>query len=304
MDLEYLTNKDVAIGYLASYLKEGTLVLFLGAGVSIDLGLPNWATLVNLVREKKGLGPILAKASAEELQLAADEVRLIINSNTEYLRIIKECLYSKMPELSSSILANRLLISLGALFMSSRRGSVKRVVTLNFDSMLEWYLQLCGFDVRVVHKFPHLEGAEDIIVYHPHGFFPHPSMALPNSNFILFDLKQANKRLDFDPNSEDFRYLEKTRNYLRTGVCLFVGMSEATFDDRVIGPLLTNVGEEIKRDHQSRPTGFWFVKDDNFTRVKEHFIDNNVVPIAYARVEDIPDFLLEIARHGAKGILV
>ena len=300
MDLEYLTNKEIAIDRLSFYLKEGTLVLFLGAGVSIELGLPNWVTLLNMVREKKGLSPISA-SSAENLQSAADEVRRIINADAEYFNIIKECLYSKMPVLSSSILENRLLITLGTLFMSSRRGSVKRVVTLNFDSMLEWYLQLCGFDVRVVHKFPHLEGSEDIIVYHPHGFFPHPSIDLPNSDFILFDLKQANKRLN--PNSKEFQHYEKTRNYLRTGVCLFVGMSENTFDDRVIGPLLTNVGDELKLGTHSRPTGYWLLEDDVFARVKEHFIDNNVVPIGFANFKDIPDFLLEIAHHGSKGIL-
>ena len=301
LDLEFLSDSQEAIKYLSSSLNDGNLVLFLGAGVSIGLGLPNWATLVNLIREKKGLKLVPTASSAEELQKAAEEIRIVINEDTEYFRVLKECLYCNTPNLSSSILSNKLLISLGTLFTSNRRGSVKRVVTLNFDSMLEWYLQLCGFDVRVVYKFPHLEGSEDIIIYHPHGFLPHKSMNLENSDFIIFDLKQANNRLN--PHTNDSQYQEKTRNYLRTGVCLFIGMSEATFDDRTVGSLVTQVGEEVKHGPNGRPTGFWFVQKDTFANIKDYFIDNNIVPLSYGSVDDIPDFLLGIAHHSSKLIL-
>jgi hypothetical protein len=298
MSWEYLLEKQAAISYLKTSLSKGELVLFLGAGASKGLGLPDWTTYINLIRTECGLKEISPSASADELQLAADEIRINNPSMPEYFKVLKKCLYSKLPTLNSEILQNKLLISLGTLLMSSKRGSIKRVVTLNYDSMLEWYLKLCGFVVRIISKLPHMEGSEDVSIYHPHGFLPHPSLKnLEDSDFILLDFKQANAQL----SERDNPYYEKTRYIMRSGLCLFVGMSENTFDDRLLAPILVSMDKEV---HKERPTGFWFIEQKVYDNKKNHFRDLNVVPIPYSSVDAIPDFILEICQNAAIDFVV
>ncbi len=71
-ELQYQPN---AIEFLSKRLHDGTLVLFLGAGVSKGFGLPDWISLVNLIREDVGLPLVNKKSTAENLQKAVDQVK-------------------------------------------------------------------------------------------------------------------------------------------------------------------------------------------------------------------------------------
>src|SRR6185369_1769279 len=126
--------------------------------------------------------------SADSLQRAADEVRRKFGSddNRGFAELVQKCLYSGV-HLDDEIVRNNLLIALGALMTGSRRGSVSRVVSFNFDSVLEWYISLYGFVPRVVLQPPVDEGSEDVRIYHPHGFLPHPDQHLDGSEFVVLD---------------------------------------------------------------------------------------------------------------------
>jgi hypothetical protein len=299
MKYKELTYPDRAQDFLVSHLTQGTLILFIGAGASTGLGLPNWPDLINRLRNGVGLSTIATFQSAEDLQKAADQVLRKCSSEGAYRQLVKKCLYQDIDSLSSDVLQNRLLTALGAMLMGSKRGNVRRVVTLNFDSMLEWYLSLYGFVVRVVFRLPELEGSEDVRIYHPHGFLPHPSRPLwRDSDFLQLSFDSVNERVGTlgDP------WFEMTRHLLRSGVCLFVGLSEQTFSDRSLTPLLKTTGQELS---SQRPTGIWLLKRDAVPEeTQELFLGNNVVPVALPSDKHIVDFLLGICQKAAIDIAV
>lgn len=297
MDIDDLAYPPRASKFLADHLQQGTLVLFLGAGASRGMGLPNWDVFVNRIRNGVGLNPVEDDAIAEDLQIAADEVRDKCVSDDKYSELLKTCLYQDLEELPSEVLQSELLTAIGALLMGSKRGNIRRVVTLNFDSILEWFLSLYGFVTRVIYRLPELEGAEDVRIYHPHGFLPHSSLPLPDSKFVILDLDSVNERLGTHGNP----WVEMTRHLLRSGVCLFVGLSERSFSDRSLAPLLNTVGKEIKNE---RPTGVWLLKNKVTEQVKEQFLRDNVVPLEFETDKDIANFLLGVCQNAAVSIRV
>ena len=69
MSFDYLMHESRAVDFLAGKLIEGTLVLALGAGISLAANLPDWATLVNRLRTRAGLGPLSLPISCKLLRM-------------------------------------------------------------------------------------------------------------------------------------------------------------------------------------------------------------------------------------------
>ncbi len=299
-------KRDVASSFLARKLIMGEINLFLGAGASVDLGLPVWKDYVNMIRIDVGLEEIsesLNSGTPEQLQLSANEVFTKINKDLpKYKQVLKKCLYTNMPDLSVSVLKNDLLLSIGALLMGSKRGSIKKVITLNHDSLLEWYLMLYGFIIKTIADFPYLEGSADVTIFHPHGYLPHPSLNLHDSNEIILSLDSVNRRI-----SKGHPWYELMRHMFRTGICLFVGMSENTFNDRAIGSLLGSVGDELTGIEPGcwiRPTGFWILIGEPIPQVQDNFLNNNIVPLYLASKEEVPKFLFEVCQKASTKALL
>lgn len=297
MQIDHLSSPDHATEFLSECLKEGTLVLFLGAGVSSSANLPRWRTLVERMRDEVGLSNAGLKDSADSLQQAAEEVRLTFDKDdAAFAKLVDVCLYQGVELENFS--PDKLLISLGALMMGSRRGSAKRVVSFNFDSILEWYLSLCGFVPSVIIKPPVEEGAEDVRVYHPHGFLPHPDLQLDGSDFVILDRKSVDLRIGQPGNP----WQELLRHVFSTGTALFIGLSVSSFRDRAIGPLLATVGTVLE---DCRPTGFWILPDDEVydASTDKEMLDRNVVPL-HLKKDEISKFLLGICQHASGPIRV
>jgi len=294
-EFDYLKDLGNAKTYLADHLTKGTLVLFLGAGASTGFGLPNWFQLIEYLRDKSGLPYISNYASAEDLQKAADQVKNKVGEE-RLKELIEECLYKDIDTSIAKSLSNKLLVSVSALLMGSKRGHISRVVTLNYDNMLEWFLSIFGFVVKTVSALPDLEGSEDVRIYHPHGFIPNPNAGQSKSNFIILGLASANRRLGTPGDA----WFEMVRHILNTGVCLFVGMSPATLSDRALAPLFQTVGEEHVG---KRPLGIWIVGQNITSDVEQEYASNNIIPIQLASHDDIPEFILEICQIARKNIL-
>ena len=298
MEIDHLTSQENATVFLADCLKEGTLVLFLGAGVSSGANLPRWRTLVERMRDEVKLPNGGLNDSADSLQQAAEEVRLTFRRDEDaaFAKLVHTCLYRGVQ--LENLFPDKLLISLGALMMGSRRGSAKRVVSFNFDSILEWYLSLCGFVPSVIIKPPVEEGAEDVRVYHPHWFLPHPGLQLDGSDFVILDRRSVDLRIGQPGNP----WQELLRHVFSTGTALFIGLSVSSFRDRAIGPLLSVTGTVLE---DTRPTGFWILPEDEVydASVDQEMLARNVVPL-HLKKEEISKFLLGICQHASGPIRV
>ncbi|MDR0605680.1 MAG: SIR2 family protein [Bacteroidales bacterium] len=290
MNFKELEKSYLAIDYLAQHLIDGSLVLFLGAGISKGFGLPDWKEFADLFRKKMGLSSI-SMNNAEEIQTALEEAISKTNNDDEKIEIVKEILYSTSVLDVKIAYTNPLLISISSLLIGRKRGHVKRVITYNYDSILEWFLSLFGFQVNSIIDLPALEGSEDVRIYHPHGFVPHPALGLDNSNFIILGIEDANERM----GARSDLWRDKTRQILEEGVCLFLGLSYEALTDRGVEPLLRDAGKKCK---EIRPLGIWIYKDKNKLQKeqKDRFFNKNIVPIEIDEIHDIANFILGISQ--------
>ena len=281
--------------YLASHLRDGSLALFLGAGISQDVGLPGWFELVSRLRKSMGLSHLAPNVGAQALQLAADEIEQAGGSSKEYITKVRDQLWAGIDTLSSDILRKELLSALGALLTGSARGTVRSVITLNYDNILESFLSLYGFITCTVKQPPELEGSEDVRIYHPHGFLPHPSSNSVASDFIILSSESVSLRIGLPGNEwrETLRYL------LSSHIFLFVGLSERTFDDEILSSLLASVA---KIRSGERPTGVWLLKQKtNISKSQnQHFMSRDVVPIGLSSKKKVIDFILGICQEAAR----
>ncbi len=316
--LEKYLFEDHAVRKLADSLSQGTLVLFLGAGTTMGAGLPDWETLITGMHDRAEVDSRLpAKPTADQLQAAADALRRdhFAGDEVGFRQLVKHALYGDIS-LSEEILKDATMIALGALLTGSRRGSVHRIITLNFDCVLEWYLTLHGMVPKVVSKLPTLEGNEDVRIYHPHGFLPHTDLPgkHKSSDFLVLDLKEVDLRL----GTPGEPWMELIRHVMSSGICLFVGMSAKTFADRAISPPLSAAAASV---HDDRPIGFWIIgrgTQDEREQREQHetpeqreqreqgeqhqtsaMLEKGIVPVFLPDYDCVPDFLLRICRQAA-----
>jgi len=345
MNFPELKIEENTIKYLANALNNGTLTLFLGAGVSYGYGIPGWNSLVNKILSDKRVGlheleeensnptalqgavdRVLAKFKSEgldekdanallvsivqdylydredviiELESSYDKVlSSFINNNksknesiTELIDLFREY-KSKVVGQDFSVFENKSLSSIVSLLMGSKRGNVKRVITLNFDSMLEWFLKIYGFSIRSISELPSMEGSEDVRIYHPHGFAPKREHGLESSNKLIFGRKEAFKRAVRVGDS----WRELTRHLLHTGICLFIGLGPDTLVDPAIGTLLTDSGDLLVDD---RPLGVWLAYGNLSSEKEQEFLNNNIIPFEKKTSDDISDFIFSICQQAA-----
>jgi hypothetical protein len=293
-----LRDPDLASTHLANHLNDGTLVLFLGAGASKRFGLPNWVELVNALRLQVGLLANFTKDnSAEELQRGADEVLHKVKHEVKLIELVRKELYSMLVKLDTAqIFANPSLLAVASLLMGSKRGHISRVVTLNYDNLLQWFLSIYGFSVRTIHELPELEGSEDVRIYHPHGFVPVDGSGFSTSDFIILGLNAANRRL----GTPGDLWVELVRHQLNSGVCIFLGMSQHTLSDRALAGLFSTCGEKC-RPH--RPLGVWLLLEDLLAGKDVEFQKNNIVPIQFTDPQKVAEFLFEICKKAGKRLI-
>lgn len=294
MSFRELEIQSNAIDYLARHLIEGTLVLFLGAGVSREFGFPLWIDFANEFRIRCGLtGDLSASTSTpEEIQAGLDQaLDEIDNSEVRKIEIVRAILYGGIahPDVADAF-SNHLLISILSLLIGRNRGHVKRVVTFNYDSILEWFLRLFGFDTKSISNLPALEGAEDVRIYHPHGFVPHSSLDLVDSDFLIVGLLDANLRAGVRADL----WREKEMQLLESGVGLFIGLSPNSLSDRAVAPTYSAVGRKLINE---RPLGIWLSYSELSSIKKEEFWRTNIVPLEISESLEISKFLMNISRR-------
>lgn len=292
-NFDELEVPEHAIEYLSKTLYNGSLVLFLGAGVSKGFKLPDWKELISKLLLKKGLQPLDPKANSDHLQSAADRVLSKCKDEEEFIDLIHDILYENPNSFSKETLfTNPLLLSILSLLIGSKRGHVKRVITLNYDNILEWFLKVFGFSVKTVFDLPSVEGSEDVRIYHPNGYIPYSKIDSNRSNFVVLGKSSANIRLGTPSDP----WFELTRHLLSTGVCLFVGLSTNSLTDRSLAPLLETVG---KLTSNNRPLGIWLLKEYPDDDIKISFTNSNIVPIVFKEYNEIHNFLLKISEKAA-----
>ncbi len=295
MSFDYLRDPITAKQVLATELSKGTISLLLGAGVSRGMNLPGWGELVTRIESLAGVTVGSDDAPSDELMRRMDAARRAIGDPPTFLEAVHTALYDPPGYLTKGtypedLLESRMLIALGALVMSSLRGSVTDVYTLNFDDVLDWYLHLHGFRTQVVSELPTLlSGDVDVRIHHFHGFLPLNAL-YTRSEWLILTRDQLVERLA-EPTSSPWSAIMGAQFLSKT--MLFVGSSMSDMDIDVI------LKRTSKLVDGRRPLGFALGANISADR-QASLLDASVVPISLPSYDEVPRFMLEICQIAAR----
>ena len=157
--------------FMAEQLLEGRFSLALGAGASIGFGLPTWEKLTDRCHVNSGH----PRAPGQSCEDASEDLLAKVFGNDEiaFAEAVRAALYQSANLSLGQLRKAAFLAAVGALTMASSRGHVGRVISFNFDDILETFLGYFGFSTSSVDTLPYWQGRQDVIVLHPHGFLPH-----------------------------------------------------------------------------------------------------------------------------------
>jgi len=219
-DIDSWNDDALLTKYLAGQLIKGRLALFLGAGISKDFIGVTWPELVQRILEAKG--ETFNPGTSFERQIARLRTAHFASDTEGYLNLVRDELYRTFDlDVSfEKLRTHKTLGALGALVMASKRGGVSKVVTLNYDDLLEVYLEFHGFVTASVHQELHWQHPADVVIYHPHGFLPSRTR-LPKSDDIVLDQISYGKIIGKDGSP----WRQVIMSTIRTHTCLFIGLS-------------------------------------------------------------------------------
>jgi hypothetical protein len=273
---------------LAMQLINGRLLMVLGAGVSFGFGLPAWNELISRAAANTGCA-LASDISAED---AAD---VVLHSgcsgdDIRFAEEIRKALYQTYDRSINTLVTNRLLSAVGALAMASIRGRVSRIVSFNFDDLVERFVAYHGFVERSVAVMPSWAAIADVHVYHQHGLLSSDPAAVATSPIVF-----AQSHFD--------RVVGKPalwRNFLVESfcshTCLFLGLSGR---DNNLKSVLT----ETKDNHVGMLDGdpLWGVRvsDNAADSMRTMWESRGVKHVALPSYDHLPEWLLSIAQRAA-----
>lgn len=276
-------NRENLIDYLADELINSRLIIFLGSGVSLSFNLPTWDQLVEKVCE-------IAKV---EYKIENDKYILMNYCKAiltdRYIPTVKSVLYDNYSPILKELASSDLLVALGALIIGSKRGKVNKVITYNYDDILETYLLYHGYMPNVISQLPYDKINADIDIYHPHGYIPR--FFGSNSDKIVLDQDSYSETGDIlDPIYRDIE------SNVLSSTCLFIGISG---NDQNLNKLIVN----SKKNHISnvldnKILGFIFKLDSELESYEEKsFKDKGIYCIRINDHSEISDYLSQICQR-------
>lgn len=286
-------NQGELADYLARQLNSGSLALFLGAGISQYYGLPAWEGLLRDMFAVHGQ-PI----PDHDLLRSADQYRVRFRKGDEvgFRDDIKAALYRNFKMDFDLLLKNPTLAAIGALVMSSRRGNVSRVVTFNYDDILETYLEYHGFNTISLWNAQHWSSSVDVTVYHPHGYLPFRPNCEPSDRVILDQKSYA----DIVGDSSNLWY-QHIFSILRSHTVLLVGSSaiDPNLDTLLVKSLQAHASRAMPARAQPLYTAVKLTTDRD--KYLEESLEERGVFTQHVADYDValPQFLFSICQRAA-----
>jgi SIR2-like domain len=282
-------DRDALEEHLAQQLLGGSLAVVLGAGVSGDFKLPDWDVLVQRLYDRVGVtrpGGLKNEMAAEQLlhsHFKTDRVK--------FASAVREVLYEGADLALHTLQNNRALAALGTLVMASSRGSVSRVITFNFDDVLELYLRYYGHDVDSLDVMPSLNSNADVTVYHPHGLLP-SDMSQAVERGIVFAQDDYDKVIGNAGNA----WQMAIQQVFASHICIFIGLSG---DDYRLSQIMHTVQSST---HPACAVGdrFWGVRLGLTGDARAvHWEQRGVYQCNLANYAEIPDIIFSVCQRAA-----
>jgi len=300
-------NRAALTRFLGRVLSEGRLALFLGAGISAQLqetspgvwfGLPEWDRFIeNLYAVKK-----VKRPKGTDPLRTAEAFRSACKSNAEYRKFVRAALYRNFSADITKLHKNPTLAAIGALVAVSRRSRVSRLITMNFDDILERYLAYSGIIVKPIFSAKFWHEAADVVVHHIHGFVPSPKSPFERTNWdddaneIILDAFSYQKV--FGDSNHRFSLIAK--DIMMSNYCLFLGLSD---QDDHLGSLLTSC--KAANPYETEGNSFWGVSfsTKRTAAIERYWKTRGIYLQNVANWDrDFPEFLFSVCQHAAASV--
>lgn len=173
-----------ALAHLRDEWKARRLTIVVGAGASVQSGLPSWYSVLDemLFRYVEGkhrktlVGPLSdrirehmrARLQGESPIVMAHYLRSQYSSDAQFLKLVHSALYRSVGGSPKPGPITRAIARLA----NDLHGSLKSVITFNYDDLVESALNAQGVPNTSVWQASHWAGVNGLPVYHPHGFLP------------------------------------------------------------------------------------------------------------------------------------
>lgn len=221
------------------------LVLFVGAGVSIDSGMPSWKSAIDEVKHRLGI--------EEDDYLKIPQYYYDARGKKEYTALMRKIFkYGKLLPIKT---VHRKIMQFNA----------STIITTNYDHLIEQAAEE-NAEVRQViscdSDLPYETASKELIKMH--GDFEH-------DNFVL-------KEDDYLHYSSNFKLIENyIKSIIGSKVILFLGYS---FNDPDIKQIFTWVKDILKKDFQR---AYLINVDDEYDPNKEEYYKNLGINVIFAK---------------------
>jgi len=161
--------------------REGRLIPFVGAGLSVPLGLPSWSSLLDIIAVQLGYDPEVYRSNGDALQLA--EYYVAAKGSIGPLRSEMDRLFNPTDAAISASKSHSLLVDL----------QVPLIYTTNYDQIIERAFELRGAACHTIANIDDVASApaDATLVVKFHGTFSDDaSLVLTESSYF--------ERLDFE----------------------------------------------------------------------------------------------------------
>ncbi|SDF32852.1 SIR2-like domain-containing protein [Celeribacter baekdonensis] len=199
------------IHHLSMLNRRGKVSLFVGAGVSVACGLPDWETLLERTTQIAFNGNVPRAVHATNQHAPIIRARVLRSHLGDRFTIaVANALYSEPFQISPTV-------------QEITKSGIRRICCFNYDDLLEEAYGANGFTTHsVVEGEKFNNNFRGTCIYHPHGLLPYSAAPenIKDAKIILGE--QEYNSLYSNPYSwSNLIQLSLLTNY----TCLFVGMS-------------------------------------------------------------------------------
>ena len=231
-DIERENTRRSYLECVRGAYRKHDLMLFLGAGVSMESGIPLWSSMVEqlllhmisakvrnkqLTEKEVGLLNNLALRHREESPLSQMRYIRSAFSDNEYYELVHKVMYSH--DLSKE---NKILDAIAKISAPQYSGyGVKGIVTYNFDDLLELRLAEKELEYNTIFREDDRVSTTRLNIYHVHGFLPSVWQGAGRETHLIFSEEDYHRVY-----RDAFSWSNLTQlNAFRDNTCLFIGCS-------------------------------------------------------------------------------
>lgn len=294
---DWRQERDDRLAELAGSYSKGELTLFLGAGVSIDAGLPDWTSLLDSLFVRFLTKELSASDIRDEeieeivkrlkdvddpspLMVARHLRRGIVGDSSEATEKFRQQITESLYQVSKKrrAIKSDLLSRLAHMTRPRRSGAkVNAVVTYNFDDLLEKQLNASGDLYQSIFREGATASVEELPIYHVHGFLPEDRDGYDRLRESTLAFAEEGYHEIY---SDSYHWSNLVQlNLLRDTSCLFVGLS-------LTDPNLRRLLEIAARRTTGRPHFALMKRMD-----AKAFMHKNGRKIVKSRVGSVSQFL-------------